>query len=138
MAYTFKNNLDLVMKTFDGNADTACAAVGKLAVEAIQEKMLYGYSSRHGKDGHTEIVDTGRLFDSITADVERVSQNTWTISAGASSEAGRMEDVSYAKYVHEGTSKLIGRPFVTDALLDDQFQEKVQQAFADNLKNGFE
>lgn len=134
--YTFRSHLDVVMRTLEGNAENACKAVAAIAQEAIQNKILYGYQIPHGKDGHTEIVDTGRLFDSITAEVEKVSENTWEVAAGASNEAGRMEDVSYARYVHEGTEKLTGRPFVRDALMDEETQEKITNAFVDELKKG--
>ena len=134
--YTFRSYLDVVMRTLEGNAENACKVVATIAQEAIQNKILYGYQIPHGKDGHTEIVDTGRLFDSITAEVEKVSENTWEVAAGASSEAGRMEDVSYARYVHEGTEKLVGRPFVRDALMDEETQEKITNAFVDELKKG--
>lgn len=138
MAYTLKNHLDTVLHTLDGNAPVAMQKAGEIAVEAIQKKMLYGYQTPHGRDHHTEIVDTGRLFDSITADVQHVSQNTWVTTAGASSEAGRMEDVSYAGYVHDGTAKLEGRPFIRDALFDQETQKAIEQEFVTELRNGFE
>ena len=135
--YTIKSHLDAVMYTLEGNAEAACNEVREICIEAIQNQILYGYHTPHGRDGHTEIVDTGRLFDSITADTRKVSQNTWEVSAGASSEAGRMEDVSYARYVHEGTAKLVGRPFIRDALINEETQSRVEQAFVDDLSQGF-
>lgn len=138
MPYTFNSHLDVVMHTLEGNADRACDAAKGIIINAIQDKMLYGYSTPHGRDGHTEILDTGRLFDSITAEVSKDSQNTWTVTAGASSQAGRQEPVDYAVYVHEGTAKLAGRPFITDALTDETVQQSIEQAFVDDLKQGFE
>jgi hypothetical protein len=49
-----------------------------------------------------------------------------------------MEPVDYAVYVHEGTSKLEGRPFITDALSDETVQQRIEQAFVDDLKQGLE
>lgn len=138
MPYTINSHIDTVMHTLTGNAPTAMQDAAEIAVEAIQNQILYGYNTPHGKDGHTEIVDTGRLFDSITAEVEKTSENAWTTTAGASSQAGRMEPVDYAVYVHEGTAKLEGRPFITDALSDETVQQRIEQAFVDDLKQGFE
>lgn len=135
--YTFSNHVDTVMYTLTGNAQTASEDAADAAVDAIQHQMLYGYKIPHGRDHHTEILDTGRLFDSIVAEVVKVSENTWETRAGASNEAGRMEDVSYAVYVHDGTSKMSARPFIRDALMDEEFQNRIQQIFVDDLRQGF-
>lgn len=71
--------------------------------------MLYGYHTPHGKDGHTEIVDTGALFDSIEAETKKSSMNAYTTNVGSS--------LKYASYVHDGTSKLQGRPFISDGIM---------------------
>lgn len=88
------------------------------AIEWAQEQMLFGYSTPHGKDGHTEIYETGHLSDddSFTVEVKRDSQNTFTLSLGSV--------VDYAGYVHNGTYKLEGRPFITDALVKHQEDQK--------------
>ena len=97
-----------------------------LDVEAVQEKMLYGYHDVHGNPPHTEIVDTGRLFDSIDAQFKRVSQNAYSVDVGGYTP--------YARYVHEGTPTLKGRPFIRDAVMDSQ--EKLKTILSENLKNG--
>jgi homoserine acetyltransferase len=71
-------------------------------------KMLYGYHDVHGNPPHTEIVDTGRLFDSIEAEVNVINANVYQTVVGT--------DVPYAEYVHDGTYKLKGRPFITDGI----------------------
>lgn len=136
--FTFSDYSSVIMHTLRGNADEACEKAKELAVEAIQEKILYGYSTPHGRDGHTEIVDTGRLFDSITAEVVKESENLWTVQAGASSEAGRRENVDYAVYVHEGTYKLEARPFITDAVTDEEFKKALEWLFVTDLKQNLE
>lgn len=50
-------------------------------------------------------VDTGRLRNSITHTID-ASDNTAVIGT----------NVEYAKWVHEGTSKRTGQPFLTDAV----------------------
>jgi hypothetical protein len=123
---TFKDNSDIVLRRVASNANDAMEQVGEMLVEAVQNKILYGYHSFHGNPPHTEIVDTGALFDSIKAEVTKASQNTFSTSVGT--------DVSYAKYVHEGTSKLIGRPFLSDATMESQ--DKIYQIFSGTLPNG--
>lgn len=136
MAGNFRviDHSDLVFKQLDANALRFVEQLKPALVEAVQEKILYGYSTPHGADGHTEIVETGALYDSITADAQKVSQNVYTASVGveASSPAAK-----YAGYVHDGTWKLEGRPFVTDALLDETTKEKVSEIAGKTLPVGF-
>ena len=127
--YTVKSNVDLVMQQLSANAASTMNRCGEIAVEAIQNQMLYGYGTPHGPDGHTEIVDTGRLFDSIQATVTRVSQNLVTAEAGT--------NVEYAGYVHNGTYKLEPRPFVRDALLSEETQDKLKTAITEGVSQGF-
>lgn len=111
--FTFKDNSTQVFKAVIGQMDDAADQLKQELVEAVQTKMLYGYKDRHGPDGHTEIVDTGRLFDSIDANVQRVSQNAVDIEVGSN-------DVPYAIFVHNGTRKLKGRPFIRDTMREQQ------------------
>ena len=127
MAVTFKSNLDFVLKTAGKNTKAAADKAGDIAVESVQMKMLYGYHDVHGEPPHTEIVDTGRLFDSIEAEVKQASQNLVSVSVGT--------DVPYAKYVHDGTYKLKGRPFLQDGI-QDAF-EAIEKALRENWRNGF-
>lgn len=103
----FVDNSDFILRKVAANCEDAMKAVGEMLVEAVQEKILYGYHDVHGVPPHTEIVDTGRLFDSIQAKATRASQNAFGVSVGT--------NVPYAQYVHDGTYKLKGRPFITDA-----------------------
>lgn len=135
--YTIKIHLDVIQRMLEADADAACKAVEGIAVDAVLDQMLYGYSTPHGPDGHTEIVDTGRLYNSITSDSRKVSSHVWEVTVGASSQAGRMEDVGYVDYVHNGTARLEARPFITDALTDQETQTEIKRAFTSNLKRGF-
>ena len=100
--------------------------MAKIAVDAVQEKILYGYKDPHGKDGHTEIVMTGKLFDSIRGEVKRQSQNLVSVTVGT--------DVDYAGYVHNGTRKLKARRFITDAM--SEIGGELEKAMKSSLKNG--
>lgn len=127
MAVKFIDNTAIVQRQINANCTDAMAAVAEVLVESVQEKMLYGYSTPHGKDGHTEILETGELFDSIQAEPGKASQNTYVVSVGS--------DVSYASYPHDGTSKLEGRPYIRDGVMDGA--EKVRETLESILPNGF-
>lgn len=109
-SFTLKNDVNIVTDKVNGNLDDIAETLKEKTVEWIQEKMLYGYHDPHGPDGHTEIVDTGATFDSVGATVKRASQNTFTVSAGVTTD--------YAVFVHNGTRKLKGRPFVRDPMIE--------------------
>lgn len=117
---------DFVMRKLQGALGDAAEAVATMAVEAVQAQMLWGYKDVHGlpDNPHTEIVDTGRLFDSIKATVNRKSQNTYTVSVGT--------DVPYGIFVHEGTRKLKGRPFIVDAMSSSY--SAIESAIAKTLR----
>lgn len=122
----FQDNSDVILRRVASNSQAAMKAVSEMLVEAVEEKILYGYKDVHGNPPHTEIVDTGRLFDSIEADVSRDSQNAFTVSVGA--------NTPYAVYVHEGTYKLKGRAFITDAVMGKK--NEVQSILAGELPKG--
>lgn len=126
MATKFVDNSDFVLRKLASNAQAAMEQVGEMLVEAVQGKILYGYSDVHGNPPHTEIVDTGALFDSIEADASRASQNTFSTAVGT--------DVPYAGYVHNGTSKLKGRAFITDAVMESK--DEVQAILSGKLPEG--
>ena len=106
--YVFKDNTELILNALASATAEGAQKMADCAVESVQNQILYGYKDPHGKDGHTEIVDTGALFDSIEGDVQRKSQNLYTITVGT--------DRPYAVYVHNGTRKLKARRFITDGI----------------------
>ena len=130
--YQLKDNRNLVFKQIDQNAETCMEQLKELLQESVQEQMLYGYHTPHGKDGHTEIVDTGAMFDSITADWEKQSQNLYVANVGV--PAGT-KPAGYVEFVHNGTYKLEARPFITDGVLNAQ--EEAKEIFETNLPIGF-
>lgn len=128
MATKFVDNSDIILHRIGTNSQEAMDQIAEMLVEAVQDKILYGYSDFHGNPPHTEIVYTGRLFDSIEASVSRVSTNAYSVSVGA--------NTPYAVYVHEGTSKLKGRAFITDAVMGSR--DKVQSILSGTLPKGIE
>lgn len=119
--YVFKDNTELVLNALASATKEGAQKMADCAVDSVQYQILYGYKDPHGKDGHTEIVDTGALFDSIKGDVKRQSQNLYTITVGT--------DRPYAVYVHNGTRYLKARRFITDGI------NKARGDMEDILKN---
>ena len=128
MAVRFTDYSTEVLRRVRGNLKAAAADVGDIARDAVQEKMLWGYKDVHGlpNNPHTEIVDTGRLFDSIEGEVKVINASVYQTVVGT--------DVPYAQYVHDGTSKLKGRPFITDGILASR--DEIKDAIKANLKKG--
>lgn len=106
--YVFKDNTEIFLNAFASATKEGAQKMANCAEESVQYQILYGYNDPHGDDGHTEIVDTGALFESIKGDVKRQSQNLYTVTVGT--------DRPYAVYVHNGTRKLKARRFITDGL----------------------
>lgn len=123
--YVFKDNTELVLNALASSTKEGAQKMADCAVESVQNQILYGYKDPHGKDGHTEIVDTGALFDSIKGDVKRQSQNLYTITVGT--------DRPYAVYVHNGTRYLKARRFITDGI--NKARGDMEDILRDEMKN---
>ena len=123
--YVFKDNTELVLDALASATKDGAQKMADCAVDSVQYQILYGYKDPHGKDGHTEIVDTGALFDSIKGDVKRQSQNLYTITVGT--------DRPYAVYVHNGTRYLKARRFITDGI--NRARGDMEDILRDEMKN---
>lgn len=123
--YVFKDNTELVLNALASATAEGAQKMADTAVESVQYQILYGYKDPHGEDGHTEIVDTGALFDSIKGDVQRQSQNLYTITVGT--------DRPYAVYVHNGTRYLKARRFITDGI--NRARGDMEDILRDEMKN---
>lgn len=146
----FTDYTDVFLRRMRDGTKTAADAVAEIAVEAVQDKIMWGYEELHGPPGeeHTEIVDTEALFDSITASVNQ-------ITAGVFYQVVVGSDKHYAIYVHEGytqpaglrfqgkdgqwyTTKgrtIAGRPFISDGLAAAQpaIEAAIRQAIRDAM-----
>ena len=123
--YVFKDNTELILNALASATADGAKKMADCAVDSVQYQILYGYKDPHGKDGHTEIVDTGALFDSIKGDVKRQSQNLYTITVGT--------DRPYAVYVHNGTRYLKARRFITDGI--NRARGDMEDILRDEMKN---
>ena len=123
--YVFKDNTEIVLNALASATKEGAQKMADTAVESVQYQILCGYKDPHGDDGHTEIVDTGALFDSIKGDVKRQSQNLYTITVGT--------DRPYAVYVHNGTRYLKARRFITDGI--NRARGDMEDILRDEMKN---
>lgn len=124
--FTVQDNTDIILSKIKAATQEGMRKAAKIAVDSVQYQILYGYKDPHGRDGHTEIVDTGELFDSIEGEVKRVSQNAYTLVVGTNKK--------YAGFVHNGTRKLKARRFITDGVL--RVKDEIPKAIKSSLQNG--
>lgn len=114
--FNLRSNFQAVRAALRGHLDAAFDDLQEQSVNWVRYQMLTGYNEPHGDDGHTEIYDTGRLYESIQANVETNLRLFHRVTVGSS--------VPYAIYVHNGTYRLHGRPFIRDAM--DAHQNEIQ------------
>lgn len=124
--FKFKDNTEVFLKAIEKATAEAANKMAEVAADSVQYQILYGYKDPHGKDGHTEIVETGALFDSIKGVVKKASQNTYTVTVGT--------DRPYAVFVHNGTRKLKARRFITDGI--NRVSGEFEKIVTEEMKNG--
>ena len=115
---TFNDNSGRLLAKMQGNARRALTAMGTKAVGLTVQKMQSGY----GKP----IRRTGDLMRSITYEVENSGKNTVDVG----------NTLEYGKYVHDGTYKMRGRPYIRDAL--NEGGTALQNVAANALRDGFD
>lgn len=117
-----------------GNKKRALTAMGIKAVALIVRKMQSGYTDPHptydmqGRPTggtHTDIRNTGDLMRDVNYEVEASAPDT--VDVGNS--------LFYAPFVHEGTYKLKGRPYIKDAI--EKGKTELQRVAENALSEGF-
>ena len=116
---TFEDNSGKVITQLDGNVPRALQAMGTKAVNLILWQMQQGF----GKP----IRQTGNLQHDVSYEVHPESN---TVDVGNSLE--------YAPYVHEGTRKMAGRPYIRNALTGEDHQQQLRKVAEAYLKQGFD
>lgn len=114
------DNIGAFLNQVRNAADSAAKAVGEVAVELVKDQMLIGYDY--------PIWRTGDLMRSVTFDVKNEG-NVSVIDVGTPME--------YAPYIHDGTYKMAGRPFMRDALLSNLGKQALKEVFEEQLGNAF-
>lgn len=142
MKFTIRveNNSQLVIGELEKATERALYAIGVKAVEGSVDAI----SGRYDID---PAVDTGRLRASIsfiTLTQKGDSGQPKPANAQAGDElTGTAEqntvvvgsNVSYSEFVHNGTSKMAGRPFLREGIdkTKDQMQEQAEKIFKGQL-----
>ena len=126
---------DEVKAKLDDNIHAALNAMGLSAVGFVVDMMKTGYSDPHPNRDyqgaidntgyHTDIRHTGDLMRDVNYEVERSGKNTVDIGNSLHS----------AIYVHEGTYKLKGRPYLRDGI--ERHRKEIQDIAESYLKKGF-
>lgn len=106
-----------VLANMNANISRASQAIGTQAVGMIVSQMQGGYGS--------PIRQTGNLMRDVNFLAEEGSKTTITVG----------NSLFYAPFVHEGTSRMAGRPYIKDAL--QKGWSKLQETWAAYLKAGF-
>lgn len=118
MSTKVKDNSRKVQDQLEANISRALTALGLKGVELTVEQMQHGYERRIWK--------TGDLQRDVSADPQ--PENHKVIIGNR---------LDYAIYVHDGTRKMAGRPYLQDALLSDEGQKALRKVAEAYLKEGF-
>lgn len=113
------DNSGKILTQMDGNVERALEAVGVKAVNLILKQMQRGY----GKP----IRKTGDLQRDVNYSVDTAAQS---VTVGNS--------LDYAEFVHDGTSKMEGRPYIRDALTGENHTRQLRQVAEAYLQEGFD
>ena len=116
MAVEFHDNSYTILQQLQQKLQTAATEIGYVAVELVTDQMLIGYEN--------PIWKTGDLVRSIKSDVSTAGGKV-SVTVGSPME--------YAPFVHDGTSKMAGRPFLRDALLSGNGKEILQEVLEETL-----
>lgn len=114
----FLDNRNQVLQQMNSNASRATLAVGTKAVNLILWQMRQGYGEPIRKTGDLQRDVNFEVVDSVTVNVGN--------------------SLEYAPYVHDGTRKMQGRPYIRDALMSRDNQRKLQRVYEQYLKQGFD
>lgn len=114
----FTDNSASVLSIVSGNVRAALTAMGTKGVSLTVDQMQSGYGR--------PIRQTGNLMRDVAYEVERSGKNTVDIG----------NSLEYGPFVHEGTSRMAGRPYLRDALQDGS--DDLEQVCAAYLRQGID
>jgi hypothetical protein len=109
-----------VLSQLNANKKAALEAMGVKAVNLILWQMQQGY----GKP----IRQTGDLQRDVQFEIERSGPDTVDVG----------NTLKYAPFVHDGTSRMKGRPYIADGLNGEDHKKQLQKVAGDAIKIGFE
>lgn len=106
-----------VLAQMSRNVKTALTAMGAEAVALTVDKMQTGYGA--------PIRKTGNLQRDVQFALENSAPNTVDVG----------NTLEYGPFVHDGTSRMKGRPYLYDAVMEGR--PRLQAVSAQELKKGF-
>lgn len=112
----FKDNSKAVFAQLEQNSKAALKAMGIAAINAVGKQMQNGYGKPIRKTG--ALMRDVRVEESDAGDHIRIG-NT----------------LEYAVHIHEGTSKIKGRPYIKDGITAKI--ERIRKVAAQELRKGF-
>lgn len=115
-----EDNSDKVLMQNEQNVIRALSAMAIEAVGMIVNRMNSGYYYRR-------IWRTGDLQRDVSY---RMRASDHAVDVG--------NNLEYAVYVHDGTSKMPARPYITDTLTSSDNMEALKEIAQDALRQGFE
>lgn len=115
---TFTDHSADVLSMIAANVSRALTAMGTVAVGQIVRTMQRAY--------WRPIWLTGDLQRDVNYEVH---DSEHAVDVGNS--------LNYATYVHEGTSRMRGRPYITDALTSASGADAIRTAAENALRQGF-
>ena len=115
---TFNDNSGDVLRMISANVSRALTAMGTVAVGQIVRTMQRAY--------WRPIWLTGDLQRDVSFEAH---ESEHAVDVGSS--------LNYATYVHEGTSRMRGRPYITDAMTSASGADAIRAAAESALRQGF-
>ena len=115
---TMKDNSQDVMDLLARNINAALTAMGIKAESLIIGQMLRGFGR--------PIRKTGTLIGDVNYEIH---PDTRSVDVGNSK--------TYAIFVHEGTSRMAARPYITNALTSASGADAIRTAAENALRQGF-
>ena len=115
---TMKDNSQDVMDLLARNINAALTAMGIKAESLIIGQMLRGFGR--------PIRKTGTLIGDVNYEIH---PDTRSVDVGNSK--------TYAIFVHEGTSRMSARPYITNALTSASGADAIRTAAENALRQGF-
>ena len=122
-----KDNSQAIMRQLEENIPKALDQMGLKIRSMVIQQMQSGY-------GH-EIRKTGDLQRSIDYEVDG-NAVVYGVKQDFIGKTEGDKDMIYGLYVHEGTSKMAGRPYLRDATCGKAQMEEIVTAGVPALTNG--
>lgn len=117
MSVKFTDHSAEVKAAMSGSIHRALTAIGLTAVEVTNDYMQTRYSA--------PIYQTGDLMRSVSSEV-RPGEDVVDVGS----------NLDYAGWVHDGTSRMVGRPFLRDAITQngDIWKEVAEEYIGKGMK----